>query len=126
MRSTLICVTCLPSYYLTSNFQCSNCPNDQTHIIAESRCIACISPCKTCLNLTSNGCLSCQSGYIMFNGSCLSNCPGSYYLSAGSCLACPSTCLSCSYGICNTCVSGYYLSPIKICTKIGYFINSGI
>lgn len=85
-----------------------------------------MSPCQTCASNNGSSCLSCVSGYYLFNNSCLANvscgvpctCPSGAYLvlSSRTCSACPSTCLTClSATICSSCFDGYYVSQ-QTCT----------
>ena len=80
-RQGIVCVSCVANFYLSADLSCNGaCAGDQSHVIIEGRCVECIWPCARCWNLTSTGCLSCKSGYILFNGSCLSACPNGYLL----------------------------------------------
>lgn len=54
---------CLFGYFPDSSYQCT----------------ACTSPCASCTDSSTSGCLSCLSGYYRLNSTCFSVCPSAYF-----------------------------------------------
>ncbi|KAL4486619.1 hypothetical protein ABPG73_003923 [Tetrahymena malaccensis] len=116
---------CLSRYYKSANNQCSQCNPS----------------CKTCLDGSFNGCLTCnqdnsliRSSLVSQSSSCI--CKDRYYQSSDltTCLQCHATCLNCIDSQINSCVScdtssNFIRSNTQTQTsqcicKEGYYLNN--
>lgn len=119
--NSTVCVTCLPGYSITSNYQCI---------------VRCIYPCTTCSSTNQASCNSCQAGFTLNtnNNTCTPTCTSS----STTCSICPlgssinvvnsvQTCVSCTASsacarcdstnpsVCISCAFGLYLSNSSTC-----------
>jgi len=121
------CTNCMPGYYMTSTFTCSQ---------------LCLHPCATCSTSNPSICLTCVAGYII-DSAAIQNCaPTTSCMNSKNCNVCPfgfkllysntaqaknQTCVTCaqssncarcltsSPSVCTSCTIGNYLNPSNIC-----------
>lgn len=72
-----VCSRCRAGLYLQSNL-----------------CLFCPPQCLTCLQ--ADLCLSCSSGFSLYNSTCVLGCPLGFVSVAGECQQCPGSCQQCS------------------------------
>ena len=117
-NSSSSCLSCVPSYYLTSSTHCvSTCPADMYPEKSVRVCKDCGDMCINCTGPTSYDCVECnyKLGYIrQLDGSRLCyrpSCAEGNYLDvnlatkAVSCLPCHEACLTCSGGTADDCTA---------------------
>ncbi|CAG9329240.1 unnamed protein product [Blepharisma stoltei] len=78
-------------------------------------CVDCNSKCSECQG-NSNTCISCKSGYYLYNNNCISSCPSDTTIVVGdSCVDCSTNCLYCNvtYDSCTACPAGKVLQGTK-------------
>ncbi|WAR16678.1 TENX-like protein [Mya arenaria] len=134
---------CLRCYRNDGNY-CSKCTSG--YYLKDYDCYNCGPQCQSC---SSYGCNSCNDGYwgntcdtkcapncsscIKSNGKCLS-CNSGYYVYNGKCTACGTNCAVCGSGGCTSCHDGYWRSTCDencaqncaLCRKSdGYCLSCG-
>ena len=100
------------------NGQCLNqCPSLYYSSASTAyRCVLCSILTLNCSNCSSDGlaCLSCDVGFVYFNGQCLGYVPNGYVNISGNVTQCNSQCLTCSITTtnCTSCTSPfiYYMN----------------
>jgi len=118
--NTNICVQCTASNCQRCNpstpSQCKLCSSTTYLDTTALTCIACTTPCLSCLN--SDICTTCANGYLMQMND---NTP------SGKCIACDSNCATCSETptYCTSCPTGYSLTALKCISNqnIGFNIT---
>ncbi|EMD45197.1 serine/threonine kinase, putative [Entamoeba histolytica KU27] len=125
------CSLCETKYYLDDSMKCVNCPDN-------------------CTSCTSQGCISCDQGYIVQSYLCIySNqthclipffndagcviCEDGYFINKTTCSSCKvfGECIQCSFSGCTNCSEGYYLNGVKCspiselehCLKVDYTVG---
>lgn len=90
-------------------------------------CLPCVSPCRTCLNLTA--CLSCSRGFLD-GAACVGSCPQLFFanLTARVCQSCHPRCTSCNNTStnCLACADGFFLlgsSCLQACPLLTHYPN---
>lgn len=127
--SSMICLSCIASYFLYLGTCNTSCPIGYVGVI--SSCQPCATGCKTCQN-TVNYCTACQANYyLMVSASeCIQTCPTGLFADAtsGTCIGCSSPCLTCSGSTsnCTSCTSGYVYQGtcVSTCPSATYLFNS--
>ena len=66
----------------------------------------CPSHCETC---DENQCLTCETGYFIYNKACVNSCPTKMYFTGTTCKNCPNNCKACNAVECSACDSNYLL-----------------
>ena len=144
------CYSCQPNYILrnltttnptTQQCDTSACPLNTYIDYSTYICMPCANYCSICINNTY--CLSCNTGYVAFNGLCVTNCPSNYLIKAYSftynnlyynyynlqCMPCNviySNCISCTANSnCTQCVTPYLLNNVGECAicNVGFYYN---
>lgn len=104
------CTLCANSSLFVLSGSCvSSCPN-ATYLSQGTSCVACSTGCASC---TSNTCLSCATGWYLYNNLCYTDCKQvglQYDISGSSCVLCPNGCSTCNNAICTSCLTSYSLS----------------
>ena len=119
--TTTNCTSCLtsvsPAVYLSNNVCGQTCPNFTFANTSTATCDNCQSPCELCTSLSV--CLTCASGFFLFNSSCSNTCPSAHYVPLDKqCQPCVGNCLTCSgtTSHCLSCNNGTYLyAPSATC-----------
>jgi proprotein convertase subtilisin/kexin type 5 len=109
------CSSCLSPYLLDSSTQVCVASCNITQVGINGSCHSCLSPCASCLNLTTL-CTSCLSGYYFYSGQCLPACPSPLVSDSSSiCVSCSTSCLSCSTSpsLCTSCTY-----PLKLLASV--------
>ncbi len=140
------CTACLYQYFLVNNSCLAACPSGYFGSEKTAICTQCVSPCASCVGLSATPyfCLSCVTGYYLWDYSCVTPCPNLLFGYLGNCLAvCPQTtfadttthnCLNCisnclecpSVTTCSLCVNNAFLLS-GVCYLIcpaGYYGDS--
>jgi len=128
------CTTCQSGLVLNANGSCTYPPNNCSsgyYLNSLGNCSQCFPTCNTCNGGTSSNCLTCFSGYTLYNGVCIQNCNStSYYsINLSSCLPCNSAfsnCTTCSSIGCTVCNVGFNVSAgacQQVCPNGTYLQN---
>ncbi|ELP89293.1 protein serine/threonine kinase, putative [Entamoeba invadens IP1] len=151
------CISCDDQYYLTSEYnkvgklkdvcsltqtvkhclkyfegRCVECEDE--FFLTNGNCVACISPCKTCVN-SNDKCVECLKGFIKSGDTCysikydLANCTeyyqqyckkcvvGYYVTQDLKCAKCPENCETCYQStVCTKCASNYFINSSHLCS----------
>ena len=103
------CSKCIdsPSVVLHQGSCIPQCPSDHFKNQLTKVCQLCNSICKTCINATSIGCLSCEPPKFLVRGNCQQLCPNQMYQDQVTyqCRPCHVSCLACTGGLSTQCSS---------------------
>lgn len=106
------CTSCSDGHYLYENGFCSDtCPSGMFVFSSNgvSFCEGCSSECATCQE-ASDTCLTCDSGFLLYDYGCYTKCPDSSFFSGGECQDCSSKCQTCSsFSVCTSCHDDHVL-----------------
>ncbi|XP_077999737.1 extracellular matrix organizing protein FRAS1-like [Glandiceps talaboti] len=97
----------------TSHGQCvSQCPHSY-YANEHGVCQGCHTTCRTCVDTSSSGCLSCSSPLVYSDGHCLRQCSSNQYQDRGVCYKCHSSCATCFGSSSSECTSCPQLARLQ-------------
>ena len=116
------CTSCSGGYILSSG-SCISASCPLTSYVDSNPpfpCVACSSPCNSCLNSTfCYSCVTSSTYYLLASkGKCLMVCPpGTFAQNPNICQTCDPNCVTCSVFAtqCTSCISGEYVSSNYTC-----------
>ncbi|XP_004591833.2 proprotein convertase subtilisin/kexin type 5 isoform X2 [Ochotona princeps] len=108
-----ICMRCVRGYFLVpTNNTCQklDCGQGEVQDPDYEDCVPCEEGCLGCRVDDPGTCVSCATGYYMFEHHCHKTCPERTYTEELECKACDTHCGSCDQHACYWCEEGFYLS----------------
>jgi proprotein convertase subtilisin/kexin type 5 len=99
-----------------------SCPGTGYVTFMSTTCLPCHQTCRTCINQTSSGCVTCADGLYLQNNLCRYVCsPGMYPNTVSmTCLTCDNKCQFCfgsTVDNCTQCQTGYVLDNFTCTTS---------
>ncbi len=128
--SAEICKKCKPETFLfekeNENRCLDECPHRFYKNVKNQKCEKCLDNCKFCTD--NHKCISCNSGFYIYNGVCVSDCPSGYGILDESCVKCgEEDCLNCrenDINECKECKKGKFLFRGKCSDEDACYANN--
>lgn len=113
------CILCKRGYYYHQGECLVNCPDGffEDCESTSRKCVPCDESCDKCILGTNQDCITCKTGYVMYNDKCISDkgCPTGTYFDGSACTKCQIPyCAECSTASsCSRCNRGFNIEDGK-------------